>query len=71
MNYENRTIRTRDDLRVDTVYVNEETSEAFVTPDCIGLIHYDTEEEAMAEHGAIAEECYLLLVEEYEAVTNV
>jgi hypothetical protein len=53
-------VQTRRDLTVDTIYVCEATSEAFVTPDGVGLVFYDTEDEAFISTGADAEDARLL-----------
>ena len=66
-----KNIRTRDDLRVDTIYLNEITGTAFVTPDGIGLIHFDTLADAMVEYWGVASEvCHALSAADYEAVAN-
>ena len=70
MLYEHKTIKSRDDLRVEVLYVNDETDEALWTPDGIGCFFYDVEEEGMEAHGVTAEDCRLLTPEEWEAVTR-
>lgn len=54
---ESLTVVARPGLEVDTIYVNPDGS-AFFTPDGIGCIFFDTEEEAVADTG-IADITYL------------
>lgn len=68
MRYAPKEIKSIDDLKVDTIYVNDETSEAVVTPDGVGFYYYDTEEQAMNAHDAVAEDCFRVPSYEYEAM---
>lgn len=65
MRYAPKQIQSRDDLNVEIVYVNDQTDEALVTPDGVGLYFYDTWEQAMEQHGT---SCVALTPDEWRRV---